>query len=113
MPWKAVSISIPDGLCDPLRRIWVVEQTDDEGEYPCVVSAVLANGTVSGTRDNRITDELNDERAAMLDCYARGALLCVGDTAALRAGSHGRSTAGAISVAQSAANSTHSPRQSR
>jgi hypothetical protein len=92
MPWEAVSISVPDGLCEPIRRLWVIEQKDGGGEYPYVVSAVAANGIITGTRNNRLIEDLTDERAQLLECYVRGVLLCVTDAKSCHAGKHGRSS---------------------
>jgi hypothetical protein len=90
MPWRAVSISVPDGLCEPIRRLWVIEQKDEGGEYPYVVSAVAANGIITGTRNNRLIEDLTDERAQLLECYVRGVLLCVTDAKSCHVGKHGR-----------------------
>jgi hypothetical protein len=89
MPWRAVSIAVPDGLCEPVRRLWVYEKKDEGGEQPSIVSAVAANGIITGTTKNRLID-ITDEQAQLLECYVRGVLLCVTDAKSCHVGKHGR-----------------------
>lgn len=91
VPWKAVSISMPDGLCEPVRRLLVLREKDEQGEFPFLVSAVMANGVITGTRENRVVADLNDEKALLLESYVRGALLCVTEATSCRVGNHGNS----------------------
>lgn len=86
-PWKSVSIQIPSGLCEPFRRIWVMA---DEQDKPVLISVLAANGIATGTSpDRRIVQEMNDDRARLLNCFMNGALLAVTEPVALRSGTHG------------------------
>lgn len=71
-PWPAVSITVPEGMFEPVRRAWVVP-IENGGHH--VISTVASDGAFPRGTTSTLTVEQN----ALLANYVAGVLLTVSD----------------------------------